>query len=215
MDKTKFKTKFKPAKLPVFAVLVAAMFLLGLTAGKVYASSYSNFNDYYVSLNGGLAETSPSGLSSKSGGTYNITLGKNFNMNKIIVGGGLLLGYADNGSYSYSGVSASLHSMYYGIFLKGGYDYHNFMPFVKLGYIDYAFVGTSNTGTYCFDIEGNTECDNAQYVSSMSSEGGLLYGAGVEYLFNPSWGVTAQYFGGALSGSDKVNNFTIGIDYNF
>lgn len=215
MEKTKLKTKLKHARLSAFAVLIAVMLLLGLSAGRVYASSYSNYNDYYVSLNGGLAETSISGISSKSGGTYNIAIGKNFNMNKIIVGGGLLLGYADNGSYSYSGASASLHSMYYGIFLKGGYDYHNLMPFIKLGYVDYAFVGTSNTGTQCFDIEGDTECDNAQYVSSMSSEGGLLYGAGVEYLFNPSWGVTAQYFGGALSDSDKVNNFTIGIDYNF
>ena len=216
MEKMKLKTtKFKPAKLTAFAVLIAAVFLLGLSAGKVYASSNSYFNDYYVSLNGGLAETSLSGLSSKSGGTYNITIGKNFNMNKIIVGGGLLLGYSDNGSYSYAGESASLHSAYYGIFLKGGYDYHDFMPFIKLGYIDYGFVGTSSTGTQCFDIEGDTECDDVQYVSSMSSEGGLMYGAGLEYLFNPRWGLTAQYFGGALSDSDKVNSFTIGINYNF
>ncbi|RZD16160.1 MAG: porin family protein [Candidatus Acididesulfobacter guangdongensis] len=208
--------KIESAALKRYAVSISLLlFALFMFSAKSAFASNIYFNRYYVSLNGGIADTSISGISSKSGGTYNITLGKNFNMNKIVIGGGLLLGYADNGSYSYSYGNASLHSAYYGIFLKGGYAYHNFMPFVKLGYIDYAFVGTSSTGTQCFDIEGDTECDDAQYVSSMSSEGGLMYGAGVEYLFNPAWGLTAQYFGGALSDSDKVNSFTIGIDYNF
>ncbi|MHB1644893.1 MAG: hypothetical protein EVG15_00805 [Candidatus Acididesulfobacter diazotrophicus] len=199
----------------LFLSVLTLFFALAAFSVKTAFASNLYYNNYYLGLNGGLASTSLSGISSKSGGTYNLTFGKNFNINKMIIGGGVFLGYADNGSYSYSNASASLHSAYYGIFLKGGYDYHNIMPFVKLGYIDYAFVGTSNTGTYCFDIEGSTECSNASYVSNMSSEGGLLYGAGVEYMFNPNWGVTAQYFGGALSGSDKVNNFTIGIDFNF
>ena len=202
MEKTKFKTRLKlksvKAKLSIFAVLIAAMFLLGLSAGRVYASSYY-FNDYYASLNGGLAETSPSGLSSKSGGTYNLSVGKNYNLNKFVIGGGAVLGYASNGSYTVNTVSVSVDSAYYGAFVKGGYAYKNIMPFVKLGYIGYSFNASTS------------------YDSSvpLTSEGGLLYGAGVEYMFTPNWGVTAQYFGASLSGGDKVNSFTAGVDFNF
>jgi hypothetical protein len=199
-------------KLSVFLIMLAAVIFM---AGRVYAYNPPYYNNYYVSLNGGLAETSPSGLSSKSGGTYNFTFGKNYNINNIVIGGGAVLGYASNGSYTVDNfdgygdnATASVDSVYYGIFIKGGYDYDNIMPFVKLGYVGYAFGATSSySGPY-----GN---DYASYSTPLASEGGLLYGAGVEYMFNPNWGVTAQYFGTSLSGGDKVNNFTLGVDFNF
>jgi hypothetical protein len=199
----------------MYVFIVAVMFAAVLSfAGKVYAFS-PYYNNYYVSLNGGIADTSPSGLSSTSGGTYNLTLGKNYNFNNIVIGAGALLGYADNGSYTYNNydgygdnVKESLSSAYYGVFVKGGYAFNNIMPFVKLGYIGYSFNdSTSYSGPYGNYYGG--------YSSSIGSESGLLYGAGIEYMINPSWGVTAQYFGAALSGSDKINNFTVGIDFNF
>ncbi|MHB8232497.1 MAG: outer membrane protein [bacterium] len=182
-------------KLTIF--IIAVMFGLVLfVSGKAYADNLY-YNNYYVGVNGGVSETAPSGLSSKSGGTYNITLGKNVNMNNIVIGGGVLLGYANNGNYS----GTSVNSVYYGAFVKGGYAFNNIMPFVKLGYIGTSF-NASNGG-------GN------------STESGLLYGAGVEYMFNPTWGVTAQYLGTSLSnGSNgfpniRVNNYMIGLDFNF
>lgn len=195
----------------IIAVLFAAVLSV---AGKAFAFS-PYYNNYYVSLNGGIADTSPSGLSSTSGGTYNITLGKNYNFNNVVIGAGALLGYADNGSYTYNNydgygynVKESLSSAYYGVFVKGGYAFNNIMPFVKLGYIGYSFdYSTSYSGLYGNSYSG--------YTSPIGSEGGLLYGAGIEYMINPSWGVTAQYFGAALSGSDNINNFTVGIDFNF
>ncbi len=208
--KVKFNVKFK--KLSVFLVMLAAAAIFMAGAGKVYASSY--YNDYYVSLNGGLAETSPSGVSSKSGGTFNLSFGKNYNLNNVVIGGGAILGYASNGSYTVDNfdgygdnAKVSAHSTYYGIFVKGGYDYNNIMPFVKLGYIGYTFSSSvSYSGPYSNQY--------ASYSAPLSSKGGLLYGAGVEYMFNPNWGVTAQYFGVSLSGG-KINNFTVGIDLNF
>ncbi len=213
MKQAKLESKFK--KLSVFLFMLAAIAFFTAVAGRVYASSYSNFNDYYVSLNGGLAETSPSGLSSKSGGTYNLSLGKNFNLNGFVIGGGAVLGYASDGSYTvdnYDGygdnATASVDSVYYGVFVKGGYAYKNIMPFVKLGYIGYSFGASySYSGIY-----GNYY---ATYSTPLTSEGGLLYGAGVEYLITPNWGITAQYFGTSLSGGDKVNSFTAGVDFNF
>jgi len=198
-------------KLSVFLIMLAAVIFM---AGRVYAYN-PYYNNFYVSLNGGLAETSPSGLSSKSGGTYNLTFGKNYNINNIVIGGGAVLGYASNGSYTVDNfdgygdnATASVDSVYYGIFIKGGYDYDNIMPFVKLGYVGYSFGATySYSGPY-----GNYY---DTYSTPLTSEGGLLYGAGVEYMFNPNWGVTAQYFGTSLSGGDKVNNFTLGVDFNF
>ncbi len=213
MKKMKLKLKFK--KLSFFLVMLAAVAFFATGAVRVYASSYSNFNDYYMSLNGGLAETSSSGLSSESGGTYNLSFGKNFNLNRFVIGGGAMLGYSSNGSYTVNNfdgygdnATASIDSVYYGVFVKGGYDYKNIMPFVKLGYIGYSF-GAS------YSYSGPYDSYYATYSTPITSEGGLLYGAGVEYLITPNWGVTAQYFGASLSGGDKVNNFTLGVDFNF
>ena len=210
MKQIEVKLKFK--KLSFFLVMLAAVAFFATGAVKVYASSYSNFNDYYISLNGGLTNISSSGLS--SGGTYNLSFGKNFNLNRrFVIGSGAMLGYSSNGSYTvnnYDGygdnAKTSIDSVYYGVFVKGGYDYKNIMPFVKLGYIGYSF-GAS----YSYSGPSNSY---ATYSTPITSEGGLLYGAGVEYLITPNWGVTVQYFGASLS-VDKVNNFTLGVDFNF
>ena len=208
--------KVELKKLSILLIMFAAVAIFMAGAGRVYASSYSNFNDYYISLNGGLAETSPSGLSSKSGGTYNLSFGKNFNLNRFVIGGGAMLGYSSNGSYTVDNfdgygdnATASVDSVYYGVFVKGGYAYKNIMPFVKLGYVGYSFGATYSYSGQYYSLY------NTSYSTPLTSEGGLLYGAGVEYLITPNWGVTAQYFGASLSGGDKVNNFTIGVDFNF
>ena len=184
----------KKLNLLILTILFAAVMLF---SAKAYAGG-TDFNSYYVGINGGFLQTSPSGSSSKSGGTYNLSLGKDFNINNAVLGGGVMLGYADNGSF---GGGVSLNSVYYGAFAKGGYDINNFMPFVKLGYIGTSFNGSNGAGN--------------------STESGLLYGAGVEYMINTVWGVTAQYLGSSLSGGSngypniRVNNYTIGVDFNF
>lgn len=198
-----------------FAAMLALVFSLTLlTAGK--ASAQGNyFNDYYISLNGGLIQTSPSGLSSKSGTSFNMSLGKNFNFNNVVIGLEGTLGYANNGSWTFDNfdgygdnAKSTLHSVYYAAAIKAGYAFKNVMPFVKLGYIGYTYaVSYSYSGPY-----GNFYLS---YTSPISNEGGLLYGAGVEYMFNRNWGVTAQYFGASLSGSDKTNNYTLGVSFNF
>lgn len=180
-----------------FLILLMLFSAVVLFSSKSYAYG-SNFNSYYVGINGGFLQTSPSGLSSKTGGTYNISLGKDVNINKLILGGGVMLGYSDNGSWS----SESLHSVYYGAFVKGGYDLNdNFMPFVKVGYIGDSFNGSNGLGN--------------------STENGVLYGAGVKYMINNLWGVTAQYVGASLSGGSnnypniRINSYMIGVDYSF
>jgi opacity protein-like surface antigen len=183
----------KKLNLLILTFLFAAV---ALFSAKAYAAS-PDFNSYYVGINGGFLQTAPSGFSSKSGGTYNLSLGKNFNINNAVLGGGVMLGYADNGSFE----GVSINSVYYGAFVKGGYDINNFMPFVKLGYLGSSFNGSNGAGN--------------------STENGLLYGAGVEYMINTAWGVTAQYLGSSLSGGSngypniRVNNYTIGVDFNF
>jgi hypothetical protein len=192
----------KNKKFIGFFIFIALIAFIAVKPGK--ANAYGlNYSRFYVAVNGGLSSTSlGSGLSSKSGGTYNITLGDNYHMNNIVIGGGALLGYADNGSYSGSydgsGYSFNVNSVYYGAFVKGGYDYDNFTPFVKVGYIGYSFTSSDNTAIY-----------------SISSEGGVLYGVGVKYSFTRNWGVTAQYMGASLSSSYRANNYLIGIDYSF
>ncbi|MHB1661184.1 MAG: outer membrane protein [bacterium] len=211
----KKKAKLNPA---VFAAaIIAVAFLFSLAAvhvGKAYADG-PYFNDFYVSLNGGAVQTSPSGLSSTSGGTVNLSLGKNYNLGGLVIGGVVNGGYASNGSYTYSNFdgygdneTASVYSVYYSAAVKAGYAINNFMPFVKLGYIGYSYTET-------YSYSGPYENYYLSSIAPVSSEGGLMYGAGVEYLFNRTWGVTAQYFGASLSGGDRTNNYTIGIDFNF
>jgi hypothetical protein len=199
----------------VFAIIFVLAFTLTLISGGKAHAQGNYFNDYYVSLNGGVIQTSPSGLSSNSGGTINMSLGKNFNFGGLVIGGSANIGYASNGSWAYNNFdgygdneTSSLYSVYYSAAIKAGYAFKNVMPFVKLGYIGYTYdVSYSYSGPY-----GNYY---GASVSPVSSEGGLLYGAGVEYMFNRNWGVTAQYFGTSLSGSDRTNNYTIGVDFNF
>jgi hypothetical protein len=181
----------KMKKLSILFIMLAAILFM---AGNVYAYN-SYYNNFYVGLNGGVANTGASGYS-KSGDTFNLTLGKNFNNNNVIIGVGALLGYTDNGSEYGFGI----HSASYGAFLKGGYNFQGLMPFVKLGYIGYTF---------------GVSASNSSYYIAAVSESGLLYGAGFEYLFNPNWGLTVQYLGAALSNSIRINNFTVGIDFNF
>ena len=226
MEIQKRTQKYSVSKIKIAALLViAAIFTFAFTFANVskanavsetngYNLSYSKF---YIALNGGIGNTHiGNGFSDKSSGTYNLTFGDNYhlingnNNNGVVLGGGVLLGYSDNGSYSYydSSVNAnynfSVHSVYYGAFLKGRYDYDNFTPFVKLGYINYGFVSSNNyNGDY-----------NYNYYS-VSNEGGFLYGVGVKYSFTPNWGVTAQYMGASLSSSYRINNYLIGIDYSF
>ncbi|MHB1646784.1 MAG: hypothetical protein EVG15_00875 [Candidatus Acididesulfobacter diazotrophicus] len=214
MEIQKRTQKYSVSKIKIAALLViAAIFTFAFTFANVSkANAYNlSYSKFYIALNGGIGNTHiGNGFSDKSGGTYNLTLGDNYhlingnNNNGVVLGGGVLLGYADNGNYSYNNnylslnYNFSVHSVYYGAFLKGGYDYDNFTPFVKLGYINYAFVGGSNNNYY-----------------NVSDEGGFLYGVGVKYSFTPNWGVTAQYMGAALSSSYRVNNYLIGIDYSF
>ncbi len=215
MRKTKTKKQKINFILTTFALMLALAFSTALLyGGKAYAQS-NYFNDYYVGINGGVVQTSPSGLSSKSGGTINMSLGKNFNFNNFVVGGEATLGYASNGSWTYNNFdgygdneTSSLYSIYYSAAVKAGYAAGNVMPFIKLGYIGYTYdVTYSYSGPYGNFYESG--------VSPVSSEGGLLYGAGIEYMFNRNWAVTAQYFGASLSGSDRTNNFTLGMDFNF
>ncbi len=184
----------KNKKFIGFFIFIALVAFIALKPGK--ANAYGlNYSKFYVAVNGGLSSTSlGGGLSSKSGGTYNFTLGDNYHINNIVIGGGALLGYADNGSYS----GFNVNSVYYGAFVKGGYDYENFTPFVKVGYIGYSYSTSNNTVSY-----------------SISSEGGVLYGIGVKYSFTRNWGVTAQYMGASLSSSYRENNYLIGVDYSF
>ena len=74
------KTKTKKQKINFILTTFALMLTLAFSAallygGKAYAQS-NYFNDYYVGINGGVVQTSPSGLSSKSGGTINMSLEK-------------------------------------------------------------------------------------------------------------------------------------------
>jgi hypothetical protein len=191
-------------------IFVALIAFIAIKPGK--ANAYGlNYSKFYVAVNGGLGSTSlGSGYSTKSRGTYNISLGDNYHLNKIVVGGGVSLGYADDGSFdnNYYGnaYSISVDSVYYAAFVKGGYDYHNITPFVKLGYIDYAYTTSYSYAEPQYNYSG---------VSGVSSEGGILYGVGVKYAFTPNWGVTAQYMGASLSSSITVNNYLIGVDYSF
>ncbi|MHB1680602.1 MAG: outer membrane protein [bacterium] len=213
MEIQKRNQKYSGSKIKIAALLVvAAIFAFAFTFANVSrANAYNlSYSKFYLALNGGIGNTSiGNGYSNKSSGTYNLTFGDNYHSNNLVIGGGVLLGYADNGSYSYNGgVNAyynfSVHSVYEGAFLKGGYDFNNLTPFVKLGYINYGFVSSNNyNGTY-----------NYHYYS-VNDEGGLLYGIGVKYSFTPNWGVTAQYMGASLSSSYRVNNYLIGIDYSF
>jgi hypothetical protein len=180
-------------------ILIALFTLVTLKPSR--ANAYGlNYSKFYVGINGGIASTSlGNGLSTKSRGTYNLTIGDNYHMNNVVIGGGALLGYASDGSYSGSGYSFNVNSVYYGAFVKGGYNYENFTPFVKVGYIGYSY-SISNNNNYSYSI---------------GSEGGVLYGVGVKYSFTSNWGVTAQYMGASLSSSYKENNYLIGIDYSF
>jgi hypothetical protein len=214
MEIQKRNQKYSGSKIKIAALfVVAAIFTFAFTFANVSkANAYNlSYSKFYLALNGGIANTSiGNGYSNKSSGTYNLTFGDNYhlingnNNNGLVLGGGVLLGYADNGSYSYYNsivnvnYNFSVHSVYYGAFLKGGYDYDNFTPFVKLGYINYAYA-----------VSGNN------YYGVSGNEGGLLWGIGVKYSFTPNWGVTAQYMGAALSSSYRVNNYLIGIDYSF
>ncbi|MHB1755872.1 MAG: outer membrane protein [bacterium] len=192
----------------IAAILIFTFAIANVSKANADNSSYSKF---YFALNGGIGNTHiGNGFPNKSSGTYNLTFGDNYHLNNFVIGGGVLLGYADNGSYSYNDGSVnayynfSVHSVYYGAFLKGGYDFNNITPFVKLGYINYGFVSSNNNNGYY----------NYSYYN-VSNEGGLLYGIGVKYSFNPNWGITAQYMGTSLSNSYRVNNYLIGIDYSF
>jgi opacity protein-like surface antigen len=184
-------------KKSIFLILLVLFSAVVLFSGKSYAYG-SNFNSFYVGINGGFLQTGPSGLSSKTGGTYNISAGKDVNINNLILGGGVMLGYSDNGTWS----GESMNSVYYGAFVKGGYDLNNnLMPFIKVGYIGDSFNGSHGLGN--------------------STENGVLYGAGVKYMINRPWGVTVQYVGSSLSGGGnnypniRINSYMIGVDYSF
>lgn len=216
MKAQKRNRKYLGVNIKIAALfVVAAMFIFAFTIANVSKANADNlsYSKFYFALNGGIGNTDiGNGFSNKSSGTYNLTFGDNYHLNNLVIGGGVLLGYADNGSYSYDnntgGVNTyynfSVHSVYYGAFLKAGYDFNNITPFVKLGYINYGFVSSNDNNGYY----------NYNYYS-VSNEGGLLYGIGVKYSFNPNWGITAQYMGASLSSSYKMNNYLIGIDYSF
>ena len=140
--KEKVKGKLKSAGFAA-AIVIAVVFLFSLAAvniGKAYADS-PYFNDFYMSLNGGAVQSTSSGQSI-SGGTVNLSLGKNYNFGGLVIGGVLNGGYASNGSLTYDNydgygdnATASIYSVYYSAAVKAGYAISNFMPFVKLGYI--------------------------------------------------------------------------------
>ncbi len=212
MEIQKRNQKCSGSKIKIAALFVVAAIFTFTFANVSKANAYNlSYSKFYLALNGGIGNTSiGNGYSNKSSGTYNLTFGDNYHANNLVIGGGVLLGYADNGSYSYNNSSVdvnynfSVHSVYEGAFLKGGYDFNNLTPFVKLGYINYGFISSNN-------YNGNS----SYTYTSVSDEGGLLYGIGVKYSFTPNWGVTAQYMGASLSSSYRVNNYLIGIDYSF
>ena len=202
-------------KLVTFIIIFTAMLL---TYGATAYAQNTYFNSYYVSINGGLAQTTPNGTSSKTGNTVNISVGKNFNFNNWIIGGEATLGYTNNGNWTYNNIDGyndnatlSIHSWYYTAALKAGYAINNIMPFIKLGYIHYTYNGNiSYSGQY------SSYYTNAP--TTMSTNGsGLLYGIGLEYMINQNWGITAQYFTTLLNASGKVynKNYTVGLSYNF
>ena len=203
-------------KLVTFIIIFTAMLL---TYGATAYAQNTYFNSYYVSINGGLTQTTPNGVSSKTGDTINMSVGKNFNFNNLVIGGEATLGYGYNGNWTLNNVdgygdnlSSSIHSYYYALALKGGYAMQNIMPFIKLGYISYTYNGNLNySGQY-----SNYLNDNLTHSLSVNGSG-LLYGVGIEYMINQNWGITAQYLGSSLSGSGKGhnNNYTVGLSYNF
>lgn len=203
------------------AILVLAFSIMLLYSGKAYAQN-NYFNNYYASVNGGMTLITPGGVtlitptefSSKSGGTANISLGKNYNFNNYIIGDEVSLGYENSHSWTVNNfdgygdnTTLTLHSIYYIAAIKAGYAMNNIMPFVKLGYIgDEYNASASFSGPYS-NLYGS--------MSHNSYEGGLLYGIGVEYMLNQNWGMQAQYSNALLAGKDRMENFTLGISYNF
>ena len=208
-------------KLLTFIIMFTVVCLMGFFGIKTaYAQKNTYFNSYYVGINGGIAQATPNGLSSTSGGTINLSIGKNFNLNNFIIGGEAMLGYANNGSWTDNNFDEygdnailSVHSWYYAVALKAGYAIKNIMPFIKLGYIEYKYNGnisySGQYSSYYYYLNAPT--------SIFINANGLLYGIGLEYMINKNWGLTAQYFGTLLNASGEVhmNNYTIGLSYNF
>lgn len=192
-------------------------FLAGLlTAGKAYAEK-NYFNDFYVSINGGIGDTKlavPSvNFPSRSGGTYNLAIGKDwdftrFGVPNFILGGEVYGGYSSYGSftaYTSNGIiDAKTSAWYYAADVKAGYVINRtLMPFLKGGYIGY---------NYSWSLQGPGA---AGEPTPFSNRYGFLYGGGVEYNFYQNWGVTLQYIGTSLNSSSKTSNYTLGIVYAF
>ncbi|HED05446.1 MAG TPA: porin family protein [Ignavibacteria bacterium] len=198
------------------ALVLTLAFSLIFFMPKAHAQG-KYFNSYYIGFNLGVIKASDSGSPTLSGGTDNLSFGKNINIDNIVIGGDVALGYSDNGSYTednFDGygdnVTSKISSTYFAAALKAGYVFKKVMPFVKLGYIGerYKLKG-SVAGPY-----------SSSYSSaSISKTGnGILYGAGVEYMFNRTWGVIAQYSGTSMSidsSNVKTNAYTLGVNYNF
>ncbi len=201
----------------VLALTLVFSFMF-LTA-KAYAGT-KYFNSYYLSINAGGVQIKPENLKGLSVGTLNLSFGKNFNINKFVIGGEVTLG--DTGSTTWifenfdgygDKLKGALTKNYYFIAaIKAGYAFKNIMPFVKLGYIDHSdHTILSVSGPYSYDYSP---------ISKNETRHGMMYGAGIEYMFNRTWGISAQYFGASLSGGTyhekiKINSYTIGVDYNF
>ncbi|MFW0885053.1 outer membrane protein [Candidatus Acidulodesulfobacterium sp. H_13] len=194
----------------VLALTLVFSFMF-LTA-KAYAGT-KYFNSYYLSINAGGVQIKPENLKGHSVGTLNLSFGKNFNINKFVIGGEVTLGDTGNTTWiknNFDGygdnVKGALTKNYYFIAaIKAGYAFKNIMPFVKLGYLDYsdhAILSVSGPYSYAY---------SAYFpISKNETSHSIMYGAGIEYMFNRTWGISAQYIGASF-----INSYTIGVDYNF
>ncbi len=218
----KRSTSIRAIGISSAVLLLALAFSLMFFMPKAHAQD-KYFNSYYIGFNLGGIHTSPSGSPSISGVTDNLSFGKNINVNNIVIGSEVTLGYSANGSYIMNNIDIygdsatfKISSTYFTIAVKAGYAFKNIMPFVELGYIG---------GHYKDSLSFAGPYSSAYTQASGSSNGnGILYGAGVEYMFNHAWGIIAQYSGASMSidnvtgtGSSnaKTNSYTLGLTYNF
>lgn len=134
------------------------------------------------------------GVDKKSATAYGLEGGYNWNRGNFLLG---VNGFIDsNDSAGHNPAPFSYGSSAYGLDLKLGLPSGSWLPYAKLGY-------------------AQTDGDGA---ASAIGDGGVHFGLGVEYKFNPNWSVAGEYTAtSAETGAQKLtnDNFTIGLNYYF